>query len=77
MTITNCSKCNKHIKDNEIFQDHDHENYCERCYLENELKDVIREHKEKKQWLKDTHLRHLRKLEEKMSVLRMKIGLLQ
>ena len=77
MTTTNCSKCNKPIKDDEIFQDYDHENYCERCYLENELKDVIREHKEKKQWLKDTHLKHLTKLQRKMSVLRMKIGLLR
>ena len=77
MIITNCSKCNRRIKDDEIFQDYDHENYCEKCHLENELKDTIREYKERKQWLKDTHLKHLRKLERKMNVLKMKIGLLQ
>jgi ribulose 1,5-bisphosphate carboxylase large subunit-like protein len=77
MTITNCGKCNKLIKDDEIFQNHDYAYYCEKCYLENELKDTIQEYSEKKQWLKETHLRHLIKLQRKMSVLKMKIGLLQ
>jgi glycyl-tRNA synthetase (class II) len=77
MIITNCTKCKKPIKNDQIFQDYDHENHCEKCYLENELTNIIQEYEEKQQWLKDTHLKHLRKLKRKMSVLKMKIGLLQ
>lgn len=75
--ITNCNKCSKLIKNDEIFHDYDHEYYCKKCYLKNELKDTIRECAEKEQWLKKTHLKHLIKLQKRISVLRKEIELLQ
>lgn len=77
MIITNCNKCNKVIKNDEVFQDYNHENHCEKCHLKNKLKDVIARYNEKKRWLKETHLKHLMKLQREISVLKMKIGLLQ
>lgn len=80
MIKTKCSKCKKIIENNDddmvndVFQDYDHEYYCEKCYLKKKLIDATQEYNEKKQWLENTHLKHLEKLRKKMDVLKTEIN---
>jgi uncharacterized Zn finger protein (UPF0148 family) len=66
-----CDNCGKEGSD--VLYDNEGKDLCPRCLIEEEIKDLDEEYKEKKSWLKATFLkdlastrRQLRELKEKL-----------
>lgn len=75
MTIltAKCNRCGKILKSNEIYMNYDGVHHCERCHNLTELDELIREFKDTKEWLEETHIADLKDLKKQILELKAKI----
>ena len=68
MTIINaiCDICGKEISQGGIYSDYDGIDRCKKCDLENKFYNAQKEYKNEKEWLKETHIKSLKKLKARI-----------
>ena len=64
-----CDICGE-IIEGEIFEDYDNIQKCHKCYLKDELYFEESQYKDKMDWLKSTHIKDLKKIQQKILSLR-------
>ena len=64
-----CDACGEIIK-GRIYEDYDHIQRCQKCYLESELYYAESQYNGKLNWLKKTHIEDLKNMRQKISRLK-------
>jgi hypothetical protein len=60
-----------------MLRDHDGRYWCRLCNLENEIRELDDQIKDKKKWLEETHLKDVRTMETKLEGLKTHLAVLQ